>query len=198
MTAEVLINGAKKQIVVEKANAGGGSSNHRKADPLNPDHIALPFAGVAIEVLVELGDQVDEAETIAVFRQGKMELDVRAPFSGTVTELTQFEEGEAVGVGALIAIINSSKGKARLKVDDLPVIIMLTRLALIIGFGCQARQQLVHQCHPWIQLTSHSCFWFRVPKTCYITGQLHNISITSFISKSQFEDLLVVHVCMFV
>lgn len=111
LTAEISINGVKKSLSIEKST---GSSNHRKADPMNPTHIALPFAGVVVEVFVELGDVVDEAETIAVFRQGKMELDVRAPFSGTVTEVTKFKEGEAVGVGALIAVISSSKDKARL------------------------------------------------------------------------------------
>lgn len=111
LTAEISIGDVKKVLSIEKST---GSISHRKADPLNPTHIALPFAGVLIEVLVELGDRVEEAETIAVFRQGKMELDVRSPFSGTVTEVSSIREGDSVGVGALIAVVTRSKDRARL------------------------------------------------------------------------------------
>lgn len=103
LSADITLAGKPVTLQIEKST---GSTNHRRADQLDASHIALPFAGVLVELLVEPGDEVNEAETVAVFRQGKMELDVRAPCHGVIVEVASLTEGEPVGVGALIAVIS--------------------------------------------------------------------------------------------
>ncbi|CCG83305.1 Carboxylase:pyruvate/acetyl-CoA/propionyl-CoA [Taphrina deformans PYCC 5710] len=105
LSADISLNGKSMTLQIEKST---GSTNHRKADQLDASHIGLPFAGIFVEMLVDPGDEVDEAETIAVFRQGKMELDVRAPCHGVIVEVASLTEGEPVGSGALIAVISPS------------------------------------------------------------------------------------------
>lgn len=103
-------------LTLEKAASGVGigSARHRKADPKDTNHVALPFSGVLVELLVEPGDVVSEGETVAVFRQGKMELDVRCAFAGSVVEVPDLKEGESVCAGALVAIVSAAADRAKL------------------------------------------------------------------------------------
>jgi acetyl/propionyl-CoA carboxylase alpha subunit len=55
------------------------SSRHRRADPNDKSHVALPFPGQFMEMYVEEGDVVAKSELLCVIRQVKMELEVRAP-----------------------------------------------------------------------------------------------------------------------
>lgn len=110
-SAEISEDGRKRTLHIERAT---GASAHAKADRTDLSHISLPFSGVLVEMLIEPGDEVHEADTVATFRQGKMELDVRAPFAGRITKVAAMKEGESVGVGALVAVI-SAAGSDRAK-----------------------------------------------------------------------------------
>ena len=110
LSAQVSINGTSQRLQVEKST---GSLDHRKANPLDKSHVSLPFSGILVEFLVDTGDKVEEGETVAVFRQGKMELDVRSQHAGFVVEVATLSEGEDVGAGALVAVITPDS-KARL------------------------------------------------------------------------------------
>lgn len=87
------------------SKSAGASNHHVKADPSDPTHIALPFSGTFIEMLVEVGDVVFESESVAVFRHGKMELDVRVPHAGVITQVAGLKEGELVNHGALVVVV---------------------------------------------------------------------------------------------
>ena len=78
------------------------SSRHRRADPTNKTHVALPFPGQFMEIYIETGDRVTQGELLCVVRQMKMELEVRAPWTGTVKWVCEAEEGEQVNEGLLI------------------------------------------------------------------------------------------------
>ena len=78
------------------------SSRHRHATASDPTHVALPFPGQLVELLVDEGDMVKEGEVLCVVRQMKMELEVRAPFDGKVKWVCEVEDGETVNEGLLV------------------------------------------------------------------------------------------------
>ncbi|KAG9234683.1 carbamoyl-phosphate synthase L chain, ATP binding domain-containing protein [Amylocarpus encephaloides] len=78
-------------------------TSHRRGEPGNERHIVFPFAGKLIEVLVEEGDEVQKGETVAVVRQMKMELEIRAARGGRVVWVYEGEEGDEVGEGVIVA-----------------------------------------------------------------------------------------------
>lgn len=95
------------------ASASAATSHHQRANPSDPSHIAIPFPGKLVEVLVDEGDVVKEGDVLCVVQQMKMELEVRSPRSGRVAWVTDAEDGEEVGEGTLAAIVESGK-EARL------------------------------------------------------------------------------------
>jgi pyruvate carboxylase len=81
------------------------AATHRRGDPGNQNHIVIPFAGKLMEILVDVGDEVKKGETVAVVRQMKMELEIRASKGGRVSWVYEGEEGNEVGEGVLLAEI---------------------------------------------------------------------------------------------
>jgi acetyl/propionyl-CoA carboxylase alpha subunit len=79
------------------------AATHRRGDPGNQNHITIPFAGKLMEILVDVGDEVRVGETVAVVRQMKMELEIRAGKGGRVGWVYEGEEGDEVGEGVLLA-----------------------------------------------------------------------------------------------
>jgi pyruvate carboxylase len=95
------------------ASAAAATSHHRRANPGDASHVAIPFPGKLVEVLVDEGDVVREGDVVCVVQQMKMELEVRSPRSGRVAWVMEVEDGEDVGEGVLAAVIESDK-EARL------------------------------------------------------------------------------------
>lgn len=95
------------------ASASATTSSLRRANPSDAAHVAIPFAGKLIEVLVDEGDSIREGDVVCVVQQMKMELEVRSPRSGTVTWVLEAEDGDEVGEGTLAAIVEGAK-EARL------------------------------------------------------------------------------------
>jgi pyruvate carboxylase len=85
------------------AGALASTNQHRRGDPGNPNHIVIPFPGQLMEVLVDEGDVIAKGDVVAVVRQMKMELEIRASRGGKVTWVFDGEEGEEVGEGILVA-----------------------------------------------------------------------------------------------
>ena len=56
-----------------------------------------------MEILVDVGDEVRKGQTVAVVRQMKMELEIRASRGGRVSWVYEGEEGDEVGEGVLLA-----------------------------------------------------------------------------------------------
>ena len=64
-----------------------------------------------MEILVDVGDEVVKGETVAVVRQMKMELEIRATKGGTVGWVYEGDEGDEVGEGVLVAELGGGSAK---------------------------------------------------------------------------------------
>ncbi|KAJ8108995.1 hypothetical protein OPT61_g7780 [Boeremia exigua] len=95
------------------ASASTATSQHRRADSSDASHVAVPFPGKLVEVLVDEGDVVKEGDVICVVQQMKMELEVRSSRNGKISWVLEVEEGDDVDVGWLAAIVDSN-AQARL------------------------------------------------------------------------------------
>ncbi|KAH8805877.1 carbamoyl-phosphate synthase L chain, ATP binding domain-containing protein [Xylogone sp. PMI_703] len=76
---------------------------HRRGDAANKNHIVIPFAGKLVELLVDEGDEIVAGDVVAVVRQMKMELEIRASKGGKVIWVYEGDEGDDVGEGVLVA-----------------------------------------------------------------------------------------------
>lgn len=81
------------------------TSSKRKADPRNAAHLVCPLSGQLVEVLVDEGDEVNEFDPVAIIRQMKMELEVRAHKKGVIQGLWDVEDGDNVESGMLVCVI---------------------------------------------------------------------------------------------
>jgi acetyl/propionyl-CoA carboxylase alpha subunit len=98
------------EINTTTASAGAlaSSMKHRRGDNTNPEHVIIPFPGQLMEILVEEGDFIRKGDVVAVVRQMKMELEIRASRGGRVTWTFEGDEGEEVAEGLLVAIIKDT------------------------------------------------------------------------------------------
>ncbi|ORY10945.1 carbamoyl-phosphate synthase L chain, ATP binding domain-domain-containing protein [Clohesyomyces aquaticus] len=95
------------------ASASAATSHHRRGNASDGSHVNIPFPGKLVEVLVDEGDMVREGDVVCVVQQMKMELEVRSHRSGRVTWVTEAEDGEEVGEGMLVAVVEEGR-EARL------------------------------------------------------------------------------------
>ena len=87
------------------------AATHRRGDPGNQNHVVLPFSGKLMELLFDVGDEVRKGDCVAVVRQMKMELEIRASKGGKIIWIYEGEIEEDVGEGVLLAEIEGSGSK---------------------------------------------------------------------------------------
>ena len=75
---------------------------HRKADEL-PD-VEAHITGTVWKIEVEVGDQVDEGDTVVILESMKMEMPVEAEDPGVVKEIV-VEEGQSVSEGDTLVVL---------------------------------------------------------------------------------------------
>jgi pyruvate carboxylase len=101
-------------LSLNSTSSSASVRGHRLGSPSDPSHVLIPFAGTLVEVLVDEGDAVAKGDVVCVVRQMKMELEVRAPRSGTVGFVLEVEDGGEVSEGMLAAIVVEDESRARL------------------------------------------------------------------------------------
>lgn len=67
--------------------------------------------GVVVDVLVELGQEVEAGQPLLILEAMKMQNEIGAPSAGTVTEV-HIAKGEAVGSGAKLIFLHSPEEEA--------------------------------------------------------------------------------------
>lgn len=75
----------------------------------NPDamatNVTAHITGTVWKVEKQVGDSVEEGDSVVILESMKMEMPVEAPSSGKVSEI-RCSEGDAVEEGAVLAVID--------------------------------------------------------------------------------------------
>jgi pyruvate carboxylase len=103
-TVMAVMNGQLRPIAVRDRSIAVDSRTVERADSVNPNHVAAPFAGV-VSIRVSPGASVLAGEAIATIEAMKMEAAITAPRSGVVERLV-FTDTQQVEGGDLIAILS--------------------------------------------------------------------------------------------
>uniref|UniRef100_UPI00286EAEEA ATP-binding protein n=1 Tax=Nocardioides sp. TaxID=35761 RepID=UPI00286EAEEA len=100
-TVEVSRHG--QRFVFERPDAFG---DHGPA--LGDGTLVAPMPGTVLDVLVSVGQQVAEGETLGAMEAMKMELALTAPFAGTITEVN-VAAGQQVALGATLIVVEAAE-----------------------------------------------------------------------------------------
>ena len=80
------------------------TASHKKADPATPRQVGAPMPGKVFKLLVNVGDEVKEGDTLLSTEAMKMETNIKAKEDGTVKEIL-FKEGAQVQQGDLLVVL---------------------------------------------------------------------------------------------
>jgi len=70
-----------------------------------PGDVIAPVAGLVASVAVQVGDTVEEGDTVVILESMKMEIPVTADDTGTIARIL-VQEGQEVELGAVLARID--------------------------------------------------------------------------------------------
>ena len=82
------------------ASHGGGAGGDHGGDT-----IVAPMQGTILQVLVEVGQEIEAGQVVVILEAMKMENHIAAPRGGTIAELP-VESGQVVETGQTIALIS--------------------------------------------------------------------------------------------
>ena len=89
-------------------NTRPGAARRRSRGPagvgIGAAEVTVPMQGTIVKLLVQVGDEVESGQPVAVLEAMKMENNIAAGRSGTVTEI-RVQVGDSVGGGDTIAVI---------------------------------------------------------------------------------------------
>ncbi len=97
------INGQLRPIEVRDRSVDSKVASSEKADTTDPQHIAVPFAGVVSPSVAE-GDTVEAGQTVATIEAMKMEAAITSPKAGTVSRLIITGTRQAEGGDLLLEL----------------------------------------------------------------------------------------------
>src|SRR5215218_6116670 len=97
------INGQLRPTEVRDRSVDSKVAASEKADAGNPEHVAVPFAGVVHATVAE-GDAVVAGQTVATIEAMKMEASLTTPNAGTVTRLVIPDTRQAEGGDLLLVL----------------------------------------------------------------------------------------------
>ncbi|MEJ7635042.1 pyruvate carboxylase [Aeromicrobium sp.] len=97
------INGQLRPTEVRDQSVDSKVASSEKADTANPQHVAVPFAGVVHATVAE-GDTVEAGQTVATIEAMKMEASITTPNAGTVARLVIPDTRQAEGGDLLLEL----------------------------------------------------------------------------------------------
>jgi pyruvate carboxylase len=103
-TVMCTINGQLRPVSVRDTSVSSEAPAQERADPANPGHVAVPFAGV-VTPTVSVGSAVRAGDVVATIEAMKMEASITASVAGTV-ERVVLDGPRSVEAGDLIAVVS--------------------------------------------------------------------------------------------
>ena len=115
-TVDVEVEGKRFSVALWAPDAAGGgdvtkpsAARRRSRGPsgvgIGAAEVTVPMQGTIVKLLVQVGDEVEAGEPVAVLEAMKMENNIAAGRSGTITEI-RVQVGDSVGGGDTIAVID--------------------------------------------------------------------------------------------
>lgn len=103
---EILMAGRLFEALVfdERAFA---MANRRGAMKIETGEIHSPMPGLIVQVLVEVGQDVHEGQTLVILESMKMQNELRSPRTGRVQQV-MIQQGQTVDKGALLVVIGDA------------------------------------------------------------------------------------------
>jgi len=98
------LNGEPRQLTVKDLSVKVDRVENRKADPNDPCQIGVPMSGKICKIFVDVGDTVNEGDTLLATEAMKMETNIKTTVSGIVREVL-YQEGKQVQQGDLVVIL---------------------------------------------------------------------------------------------
>lgn len=98
------LNGAQREVIIKDKDAVSIVKEVQMADKNNPGHVASSLPGAVSSILVEVGDEVKENQTIAMIEAMKMETNITAGKEGIISSIC-VETGDTVQAGELLMVI---------------------------------------------------------------------------------------------
>jgi pyruvate carboxylase len=94
------LNGRRRNGFVHDQSSGVKTKQREKVDPANPDHIGAPMAGKVVELVVRVGEEVEEGQKLMVTEAMKMLNVIKAPKAGKLQRVL-VQKGDDLSAGDL-------------------------------------------------------------------------------------------------
>jgi pyruvate carboxylase len=94
------LNGRRRNGFVHDQSSGVKTKQRDKVDPANPDHIGAPMSGKVVELVVRVGEEVEEGQKLMVTEAMKMLNVIKAPKAGKLVRVL-IEKGDDLQAGDL-------------------------------------------------------------------------------------------------
>jgi len=98
------LNGMPRSAVVKDLAVETDAVDRVKAEPGDDHQVGAPMPGKVFKLLVKVGDEVKEGETLLSTEAMKMETNIKAKIAGQVKEIL-FKEGDQVDQGDLLVVM---------------------------------------------------------------------------------------------
>jgi pyruvate carboxylase len=98
------LNGMRREVLVPDPDASASIRQVQLADPEDKSEVGASIPGMISKLSVKIGDAVEENQVLAVVEAMKMEINIAARMSGTVSQIL-VAAGQTVKAGELIMVI---------------------------------------------------------------------------------------------
>lgn len=101
---ELVIDGAAVLAQVRDARSVQYSKMVKPPAALSRAEVKAPMPGLAVTVLVKVGDSVEKGQTLVTLNAMKLENDIRSPIAGVVQDV-RITPGQTVEKGMLMVVV---------------------------------------------------------------------------------------------
>ncbi|WP_027855063.1 sodium-extruding oxaloacetate decarboxylase subunit alpha [Marinobacterium litorale] len=100
------LDGMPEEVLFESLNSFTGTTASGRRQASSPGHVTTGMPGNIVDVLVAVGDKVEAGQAVLITEAMKMETEIQAPISGTVTGV-HVDKGDRVTPGEVLVEIEA-------------------------------------------------------------------------------------------